>query len=313
MHLNKKIGVKGHFTLHKGTSEEDRQLVADFDNLVLDSGLDYFGVGRVPMGYCHVGISNTTPSAGQMGLISPIAATYATPTGLPSTYALDTEAFKIIFTAHRRFNAGVFDNDTIAEIGMGYRESFTYSTYPMFSRALIVDEFGDPTTITLSALEYLDVTYTLELYFNGGDTVGTFSDGTNTYNYTLRLRDFSSLVPSQLYGINLSNLYNCTAHNGLILGTPLGSPTVTATNTSSSMPSVSYVAGSFSSVLKAIFNTTAGITNNEYDGLSLYIGNSSGRTINFQVSISPAIPKYSEGDATPNSVTFTFSISWGRV
>lgn len=124
-----------------------------------------------------------------------------------------------------RFNAGVFDGTTITEIGVC---NGTASNPPVFSRALILDEFGKPTSLTILANEYLDVKYTLYYHPDLGDTQFSFVMDGVTYNCTARAANVNSNAfdnsggasPIVKGAISISYVYN-TQTLGEVTGQPV--------------------------------------------------------------------------------------------
>lgn len=81
-----------------------------------------------------------------------------------------------------RFAAGTFDGTTITEVGV----TNSQNTNPVFSRALILDDAGNPTSLTILANEYLDITYTLYYHPDLTDSHFSFAMDGVTYNCTAR-------------------------------------------------------------------------------------------------------------------------------
>lgn len=92
----------------------------------------------------------------------------------------------------RRFDGTAIANQPLSEVGVALTSGPTTNAGPstvLASRALIVDQYGNPTTITVLADEFLDITYTLTTYAMDG-VVGSFDInvlGTvETFNYEIR-------------------------------------------------------------------------------------------------------------------------------
>ena len=81
-----------------------------------------------------------------------------------------------------RFNAGRFNGTTITEVGVTNWNADS----PVFSRALILDEHGNPSSVVILANEYFDVTYTLFYHPDLTDTQFSFEMNGVTYNCVAR-------------------------------------------------------------------------------------------------------------------------------
>ena len=167
--VNLHFGLGGHFTIHKGTLDDNdepvtREYVTDFDNLVLDTGLQRIGANADWMNWLHLGTGITAPAPLQNSLIN---ATYKGMSLAPHTpLAPDTDhgvnivdplnPYCWITRVFRVSPRG--ENRTYSELGVGWSDS------NLFSRTLIKDPLGEQSTITILGDEYLDVTYEVRLY-----------------------------------------------------------------------------------------------------------------------------------------------------
>ena len=167
--VNLHFGLGGHFTIHKGTLDDNdepvtREYVTDFDNLVLDTGLQRIGANDDWMNWLHLGTGITAPAPLQNSLIN---ATYKGMSLAPHTpLAPDTDhgvnivdplnPYCWITRVFRVSPRG--ENRTYSELGVGWSDS------NLFSRTLIKDPLGEQSTITILGDEYLDVTYEVRLY-----------------------------------------------------------------------------------------------------------------------------------------------------
>lgn len=136
-----------------------RPLTGWFPNLITDVGLNRIGTGSY-LNACHVGTNNTAPSVANTTLAGYRAGTTSVVgssdggVSTPAYYGWKRKTF--------RFGIGAASGN-LSEVGMATAAANGGSTI-LFSRALILDEFGDPTTVTVLTDEILDVTYELRLY-----------------------------------------------------------------------------------------------------------------------------------------------------
>lgn len=170
MDLQQHMGLAGRFTFTVTRQNGEKEVVADFPNLILNSGLDLMVTRSmsVLLAACRVGSGSTTPAVGQTLLANQVAST-TTPQG---TNYLDGRGEAVPYIGWeltKRFNTGVAAGN-LSEVGMSPTASASTS---LFSRALILDSGGNPTTITVLPSEILDVTYTLKMYLGVAPVVST--------------------------------------------------------------------------------------------------------------------------------------------
>lgn len=196
------IGFSGHFTMTKYKALKDEQgnflfdeqgnhvlgeaeQVADFPNLILDSGLDKMGTGKAIEG-CAVGSGGSTPVVTQTALDAVVGVTTTTQVHGEGTSNYTTEPYYSSYYRTYRFNAGQATGN-LSEIGIGWGIDTTQKTITgLWSRALIKDVNGNPTTITLLSDEVLDVKYTIQLIVPQNDVTGICKIGGEDYNFIVR-------------------------------------------------------------------------------------------------------------------------------
>ncbi len=155
--------LSGHFKLeviNPSTGAVKRSL--EFDNLILNNGLNRFTATSITttsaMNRICIGTGTIAPDVNQTALQSFSASTIATSANVyqSSTNSLNGTLYSVTST-RLRFLVGTL-NGNYSEIGAGWSDT------QLFSRALILDVNGNPTTITVLSDEALDVTYTLRMY-----------------------------------------------------------------------------------------------------------------------------------------------------
>ena len=175
-------GVSGHFTMMTtNTKTGEQKVAASFPNLILDAGLERMGTGSY-LDVCRVGSGTSLPTALQTQLDAKIASTstkQTQPQGVQATppyYGWKRITF--------RFAAGTVTGN-LSEVGVGWGNITTDNF--LFSRALILDGGGSPTTINVLADEVLDVIYELRLYPPLTDTtIVGLNLGLSTHDVTVR-------------------------------------------------------------------------------------------------------------------------------
>lgn len=241
-----------------------RSLTDWFPNLITNIGMDRIATNYDYMNYCQVGTGSTAPSNSDVALVNRIAGTNTTQEftyGVNSTSPYYTWNKKIY-----RFGLGAAAGN-LSEVGIGW-----LSTGNLFSRALILDSYGNPTTITVLSDEYLDVTYEFRFYPEEADTTGTIVFTGNiggSYNYTLRRANITTIVrlfgfTGYTYPVPMNNkklnLYSTdaiiNAYSGVI-GSITGSPSGTSYEAAYTAMSFStYVAGTYSLDCTIVANPT---------------------------------------------------------
>ena len=179
-------GFSGRFHLVKSRDGVVSQEL-EFDNLILDSGLERLGVGWI-IDRCKVGSGNTAPTVADVNLASELATSTDVRTVTPFITANTASRWTEVTTCYR-FAAGV-GTGTIAEVGVGWAAG-------LWSRTLIKDGSGVPTTITKLADETLDVYYTLRIQLPASDITGSIVLEGVTYDYILRPANINTYPQTQ--------------------------------------------------------------------------------------------------------------------
>lgn len=241
-------GMSGRFILeklkvnaHGVPIEASRIRVAEFDNLILNAGLDRIGANGDWLAAVQVGSGTTAPAVTDTGLQLFIAGT--TTLQADTVSAQPSPPYYTTRSVTRRFAAGAAAGN-ISEVGIGW--AATGST--LFSRALVVDGGGVPTTITVLSDEVLDVTYQLRNYPPAADVTGsTTITGVGTVGTTIRA---ATVTDASAWGVpNVGAIGGFTtgatlqtAYSGAI-GPITGLPS--GTTGGGSAVNASYSAGSF--------------------------------------------------------------------
>ena len=178
----------GHFDLKVYDAATGRLTKSrSFPNLITNDGLIRYCSGNTLSSLrISVGTGTAEPLPTDTGLSNFLKSSYNTnqlaynaSTPQPPDY-LSTTKMTI------RFNAGEFTGETISEIGVCVAGNQNVNN-PLWCRALILDEYGNPSTITILSNEYLDVTYTLIYHPKLDDDQFTFTMDGVTYECTSRV------------------------------------------------------------------------------------------------------------------------------
>lgn len=292
------IGLKGRYKIEAvdGLTGKRRLLADWFDNLITDSGLNTIGTTINFLGSCFVGSGNTAPANSDTSLVSLVGST----TAVTTTSSTNTGSSPYIGTMTKtyRFAIGVATGN-LSEVGAGP----TATT--LFSRALILDGGGSPTTITVLSSEALDVTYQLQQYVPLVDVTGTVVISGTSYAYTLRAANATSTFR---WAMNSNGDQGgpeaLTVFNGAI-GAITSAPSGTSASGGSAAPQA-YSAGTHQKDTIFSMGLTDGNVSGGISALEFLCGTVASMG-DFQVGLSPAIPK----DAS-HTLTLTLRHSWAR-
>lgn len=225
MEMQVGVGVAGHFTLEAVGRDGRRRKLADFANRILDGGLDRILTGGF-MSYCRVGSGSTAVADSQTALVAQVAATNTVQASVTSVQSTAPYYGELRWTY--RFASGVAAGN-LTEVGVGW--AATGGT--LFSRALITDGAGDPTTVVVLADEYLDVTYRLRLYvpadaaFSFTTVQGTTHTGVARAANVLNTSFWASgNLPANGFSISNGGIYPSLYPGALgsVTGVPSGTP-----------------------------------------------------------------------------------------
>jgi len=155
--------IAGHFLLIASKLDGTQRVVAEFENLITDVGLNRMGIGAF-RNLCVVGTGSAVPAELDTQLQTTVA---RTATGAPSVPGGTTQVAASPYWAQTntgfRFSAGAAAGN-LTEVGIGWSTGPLLSDYQLWSRALIKDELGDPISVTILGDEVLDVYYSMRIY-----------------------------------------------------------------------------------------------------------------------------------------------------
>ncbi|WP_444919126.1 hypothetical protein [Microbulbifer sp. JMSA003] len=293
------VGFGGRFRVEKICRNGERVIAADWHkNLITDNGLNKLATSTLEfIRYCQVGSGTATPAEGDTQLAGFIASAIYTGSsdGRSTTPGNRYEWKRYTY----QFDEGAVVGN-ISELGISPDNSGN-----LFSRALVKDSNGNPTTISVLADEILVVTYELRLYKPEGDFVGS----SNGYNYTARIAKCDSNYDWSLYTAKISFFTGSSGNNhlkvyasgiGEIDSDPYQSGYSSDSATPANVFTNSYVNGSFKLSGGAVFDLDE--ANFTIRSSRFCVGK-----MTFQVEIDPPITKNNT-----QKLTLWHTISWGR-
>lgn len=299
MRIDLKVGCEGWYKIEAVKADGSRRLLADwFPNLITDQGLNRMGANSDYLLWCQVGSGDNTPAFTDTTLETFVAAT-SNQTAV-STGAQPSSPYFIAHTITYRFAEGVAAGN-LSEVGIAW----TSGASSLFSRALIVDSLGAPTTITVLSDEFLDVTYQLRIYPPTTDVTGTIVISGISYDYTLRAAYVTTVQTGFGVGWSIGTAAGCLASNssyGAMTGA-IGAITTGPSGTQS-QPSTATNAAYGTNNLYRDSSFVWDLTRANFNVLSILVGLT---WATYQIEFDPFIPK----DNT-KILTLTFRQTWAR-
>lgn len=290
--MNLETKLAGYYKIEIGKPDGSIVSVTDwFPNLITNQGLDYMATNTSRFSYCQVGSGSAVPQFTDVQLSSRVASSnkiVSSDSGIQSSppyYASRTLTYS--------FSAGTATGN-ISEVGVGIS-----SSSGLFSRALVVDGSGNPTSITVLSDEVLYVTYQIRYYSPSVDSTGSVTISGVSYSWVGRAKRVTE--PSS-WSISLleNTASNASSSNGTISSVTSG--TTGTTSSATSITAGSYSSGSYSINYTMFFSLTDGNLSGGISAISSKLGNAS-----YQISFSPSIPK----DET-KTLSIVLNHSWGR-
>lgn len=204
--MNAQLGLEGRYKFITHKADADGNVIPGtakvaldwFDNLITDTGLDLLGQNANDnLVHCRLGTGNTEPAFTDSTLVAQVGS--SSTGGLGAAHGLSVDQTYRYRRVSRRFAAGTVAGQNLAEVGM----SQAATGNNIFSRALLRDTGGAPTTITLAADEVLDVVYELRMYLPAqGTTVTATVDGVET-TITMMYSTVANVVSAGAAGLGM--------------------------------------------------------------------------------------------------------------
>ena len=293
--LESKTSGRYRFTRVQSKNGNIREQTPWFNNLITDNGLDLMNDGNY-LNECAVGTDSTTPDFTDTSLGSIVAST--TQSTSTEGRQITTSPFYTFIIEKFEFAEGVAAGN-LAEVGVGS------SATNLFSRALIKDGSGNPTTITVLSDEFLRVEYEFRAEIPETDTTGTFDIDGTTYTWTGRAGEIDrdwviAGSTARRWAISPSTFDN-RAYEG-----DIGSLTASPSGSSQAAGSVNvltYNSGDHKSSAEITYGPTDANFTNGIGAIALF---PEGVTF-YQIGFSPKIPK-----TDVDEFTITVSQSWTR-
>lgn len=297
------IGLKGFYTLTLRNEKTGKvRAEYEFENLILDSGLDMGGIGAVVEGVV-LGSDTSEPVATQSTMSNVIGSANSVQAQGDGGVNLVTAPYYLSYFTTYRVAVGVATGN-INQVAVGWGVHASNGTYAgLFSLARVKDSGGNPITITKLSDEVLDVKYTLRVYAPS-DATGTVTIGGQTYNYIVRPAQFNGWAIHTVFDSSwfstIPDPYSTASDINTVFNTPLGGVSAGTKSLGS------YANGTYTRVINLSFDLNDG---NVGGTRSIYF--STGFS-NWQCQFNNAV----DGTPVPKDATKTwtqpFQITWGR-
>ncbi len=297
--LSSAARVRGRFKIEAvNQGDGRRRVLADwFPNLITNGGLDMLGGSNPFLSTCAVGSGNTAPANTDTTLAALVGTTNSI---LTKNFATQSTAPYYGSTIYQYDFAAGTATGNLSEVGVGT------SATALFSRALILDASGNPTTITVLSNESLYVTYQVQQYVPTVDVVGTVTIAGVNYSYTCRAANATAVFWA-LQQDDAPQAVYCAVSNGTI-GAITGTISGTTATAGAYYPGT-YTSGSYTLQTTLDFGLTNGNVAGGITALEVQFGSASsnGNRGYFQYGFGAAIPKDSS-----HTMTLVVSNSWAR-
>ena len=268
-----------------------------FDNIVTDAGLNQIGIGNF-LTHCYVGSGNSTPIPTQSSLDNQVGSS-TTEIFSQSAGASPTPPYHGYRNVSFRFAIGSVTGN-LSEVGIGWIDA-------LFSRALIVDDFGLPTTITVLENEGLVVTYLIRNYVPIADNSFMAIIADEVRNCTMRVSNATSGSTTTGWGFEgtpvrvrtgVPSIIAYDGDLGTIFQQPSGAFAVCTSTGNADYINNSYERGFSASWTQNVANFTNGIKSFFLPSVGLGA---------YQFSVDPPIMKN-----ISRMLTMSFKIQWSR-
>lgn len=293
--LEFKLQVAGHIEIYS----DKRGKLAEFDNIFLDQGLNELGYNSMP-DFIWLGSGSAEPHPSNTQLVNFVARSNVSSPRIPTTHGVNgTAPYYAWSRIGVRFDPlGV--NVNLSELGLG-------TDTVLYTRALIKDANGIPTTLTILSDEILDISYTIRVYAPTTDATGQITLGGNiggTYNWTARACLVTTNGHWSYSAWAVSRYATFTGHAKAYSG-PLGDITqepsgdVDYIETHYSVP---YVQNSFTAKSVVVVDTHQGNFVDGIRSITLCLGWG-----DYQMQFDPAIPK-----TDLDTLSLSFAVTYAR-
>ena len=303
------IGMSGQYRIEVRRTGQIVKETDWFDNLITDNGLELIGKpdAAFSLSYCQVGNGTSIPAVNQTALDNKIGVSLISSYGSPITSNsgapnyIGSRTYTYVFT-----QGAVVGN--VSEVGIS-----PVITGNLFSRALITNTNGDPTTLTLLAIDQLTIYYKINIQPTLTSNISSVNISGVPYTYTIKPIALSSFFHGSLYKFGFTN--DSAQYSTFFQTTGYTPASTSITNSSSgtafsSSPDISaYITGSRITNFTYTIPIATGNYASGIIGIDLALGYANGYQPNAKYNITFDAPIIKTNTQV---LTLSASISWGR-
>jgi hypothetical protein len=273
------------------------------DNIILNSGLDRLGSGQGVLG-CAIGTGTSTPAATDTGLQTQTTYTTTAGTGNGGLASAGASNYNNTRTHVFRTTLGAL-NGSYTEVGAGWASGSN-----MFSRALILDGGGTPTSFPVASDEQVDIVYEFSVYPPLTDFIDTVTISGVSYDVTGRACNvnstssfgWSASTAQIVLDTGMSN--NASVWNNVIGAITAANPTGTSATGSLTFSNATYSSSSYTREGSITHGTASGNLAGSIKSTRVVWGSDA---FTFQYEWDPVIPK----DST-KTLVLNYGVTWAR-
>lgn len=302
MIANVHCGLSGHFKLeaYNPKTKVTREL-ADFGNMILNKGLNEIGntqTGKELINTCQVGSGSSAVAETDTQLGNKIATNTAL-TSTTNSVNKTVVPYYVQKVKKFEFAPGTIVGN-ISEVGVGWD-----TTTGLFSRSLIKDVNGNPTSLTILSDEYLYITYTLKMTIPDTDIPFSIDISGTTYTGVIRPSLIDGWGNYLGYVANTTTYLYFSAFTTAVLGANTGLPSGTESR-ANTKSRAAYINDSHYIDYNFTFAPNEGVFTNGIGSIRIWNSPFGGQG-DWQMSFNPPIMKTNQ-----QTLSLTFRISWGR-
>ena len=164
MNMNMTTKLEGFYSIKVHGGKRGEIDFGTHKNMILDAGITHMLNGNYPLEYIHIGSGSSQPNPRQVQLDAKFAHTNRSKNFKDGYVSAEDSESGRAYGYGRitvQFDKGAAKGN-IAELGVGNNTQGN----PLWSRSLVLDKTGNPTTITVLEDEFLTVTYEVRRYVN---------------------------------------------------------------------------------------------------------------------------------------------------
>ncbi len=303
--LTQTASVSGEYKFIKKTNGVVTLETDWIPNLITNIGMDRLGAPSTGVfSYCRVGTGNSTPDFTNTQLDAQIAVS-AQISSAGSNVSDGAPNYGMLKTTTFTFAQGAVVGN-VTEVGVGW--ATTGAT--LFSRALILDGAGNPTTLTLTSIDQLTVFYRVRMLPTITDVNGSVTLAGTSYSFVSRVSYVNSFCQrSDMFGVGESGIFTSLTGatyyaDGATQGAITSGISGTNTNQIGTVTHQPYSSGTYYRDSTVTISTTQG---NFAGGIRGIQTTYAGTSVFYSYFFSTPIPK----DNT-KTLALTFRTSWAR-